>query len=229
MGAGMPIVWRRPAARPGAHRPERSVPDRYGLAHLDRRGDRGHPGRGRAGHLHLQPQPDRSARGRGRRRRRRCLPRRPRRRPRAAPTETPAPTPSPTPALPGTIAFGSSLDGNRQVVTPVETFTPPLAFAYSVSMTEAFGASAIENEICEARRDGETIVLPREAVPRRSGRELVRLRDRHRRQLPRPWGPGEFEWRVYLNGERWSRGERSAARRADAQPSVAATSDQASA
>ena len=75
------------------------------------------------------------------------------------------PTPSPTPALPGTIAFGSQLDANRPVTTPVETFTPPMAFAYSVTMPNGFGVSVIENEIAKVDDDGETIVLPRSPSP----------------------------------------------------------------
>jgi hypothetical protein len=124
----------------------------------------------------------------------------------AAPTETPAPTPSPTPALPGTIAFGSSLDGNRQVVTPVETFTPPLAFAYSVSMTEAFGANAIENEIAKLSDDGETIVLPRQSVAVDPAGSSFGYVIGTAGSFLGPWGPGEFEWRVYLNGSVVARG-----------------------
>jgi hypothetical protein len=126
--------------------------------------------------------------------------------PTAAPTETPAPTPSPTPALPGTIAFGSSLDANRMVTTPVDTFTPPLAFAYSVSMDAAFGTNAIENEIAKLGDDGETIVLPRQSVPVDPASTSFGYVVGTAGDFLGPWGPGEFEWRVYVNGAVVARG-----------------------
>ena len=107
----------------------------------------------------------------------------------APPSDTPEPTPSPTPALPGTIAFGSQLDANRQVTSPVETFTPPVAFAYSVTMPNGFGVSAIENEIAKIDDDG-----PRRSCSRADrstidpAATIGRLRHRHRRRLPRRVG-----------------------------------------
>ena len=117
---------------------------------------------------------------------------------------TPEPTPSPTPALPGTIAFGSQLDANRQVTEPVEVFTPPTAFAYSVSMPDAM--NLIENEIAKVDDDGETIVLPRQSVtinpPAPSFGYVVGTAG----DFLGPWGPGEFEWRVYVDDEVVARG-----------------------
>ena len=126
----------------------------------------------------------------------------------APPSETPEPTPSPTPALPGTIAFGDSLDANRMVANPVETFTPPTAFAYSVSLPSGFGTDTIENEIAKIDEDGaETIVLPAPGRARRS------RGDRRSATWSAPpatsseqWGPGEFEWRVYVDGTVAARG-----------------------
>jgi hypothetical protein len=122
------------------------------------------------------------------------------------PTDTPAPTPEPTPALPGTIAFGSSLDGNRQVTTPVQTFTPPLAFAYSVSMPNAFGTDTIENEIAKLREGGETIVLPRQSVPVDPASSSFGYVVGTAGDFLGPWDPGRFEWRVYLDGTLVARG-----------------------
>ncbi len=48
----------------------------------------------------------------------------------AVPTATPVP-------LPATVAFGTELDGSRQVVEPVDTFTPGMTFAHSISSTVA--------------------------------------------------------------------------------------------
>jgi len=122
----------------------------------------------------------------------------------APPSKTPKPTPKPTPALPGTIAFGSELDANRQVTSPVETFTPPTAFAYSVSFPDA--VSVIENEIAKVDDDGETIVLPRQSVtinpPAPSFGYVVGTAGDFLGQ----WGPGDFEWRVYVDGSVAARG-----------------------
>jgi hypothetical protein len=124
----------------------------------------------------------------------------------AAPTDTPAPTPSPTPALPGTIAFGSSLDANRMVTEPVDTFTPPAAFAYSVSMPNAFGTNAIENEIAKLNDQGENIVLPRQSVGVDPASSSFGYVVGTAGDFLRAWGPGRFEWRVYLDGEIVARG-----------------------
>jgi hypothetical protein len=123
-------------------------------------------------------------------------------------SDTPEPTPSPTPALPGTIAFGSELDANRQVTSPVETFTPPTAFAYSVAMPPGFGTDTIENEIAKIDEDGvsETIVLPRQSVgvdPAATGFGYV---VGTAGDFLGAWGPGEFEWRVYVDGSVAARG-----------------------
>jgi hypothetical protein len=124
----------------------------------------------------------------------------------APPSETPAPTPSPTPALPGTIAFGSALDANRMVTEPVETFTPPTAFAYSVSLPGGFGTNAIENEIAKLSDGGENIVLPRQRVPVEPDATSFGYVIGTAGDFLGQWGPGEFEWRVYVDGSVVARG-----------------------
>jgi len=116
------------------------------------------------------------------------------------PTDTPAPTPSPTPALPGTLVFGSELDANRQVVTPVETFTPPVNFAYSVTLPDAFGANAIENEIAKVDDGVERIVLARQAVPVDPAATNFGFVIGTAGDFLGPWEPGDFIWRVYVGG-----------------------------
>ena len=120
------------------------------------------------------------------------------------PSDTPEPTPSPTPALPGTVAFGSQLNANRRIAEPVETFTPPVAFAYSVTMPDPM--DLIENEIAKVDDDGETIVLPRQPVtiapPAATFGYVIDTAGNFLGQ----WGPGEFEWRVYIDGEVVARG-----------------------
>jgi hypothetical protein len=124
----------------------------------------------------------------------------------AAPTDTPAPTPSPTPALPGTLTFGTQLDSNRIVVEPVEVFTPGQAFAYSLPRQEPFGADAIENEIVKFSDESETVVLPRQSVPVESAATSFGYVIGTAGDFLGQWGPGEFEWRVYINGELAARG-----------------------
>ncbi len=75
---------------------------------------------------------------------------------------TAVPTPTPVP-LPATVAFGTELDGNRVVVSPVDTFTPGMTFAHSITSTQPFGAATIGEEIVrlnEDGTDGEQIVAP---------------------------------------------------------------------
>jgi hypothetical protein len=127
--------------------------------------------------------------------------------PTAAPTDTPAPTPSPTPALPGTIAFGNELDASRVVSEPVRTFTPPMAFAYSVTMPQAFGTNALENEIAKlGGGGGENIVLPRQGVPVDPASSSFGFVIGTAGDFLSSWGPGRFEWRVYLDGSLVARG-----------------------
>ena len=122
------------------------------------------------------------------------------------PSETPAPTPSPTPALPGTIAFGGELDGDGRIVSPVDAFTPGDAFAYSVEMPGTFGADAIENEIAKLEEGSESIVLPRQAVGVDPASTTFGYVIGSAGEFLGPWGPGEFEWRVYVDGQIVARG-----------------------
>ena len=122
------------------------------------------------------------------------------------PSDTPSPTPVATPALPATMAFGTELDDNRQVVTPVDTFLPGAAFAYSVTMPGGFGADAIENEIIKLSGESETVVLPRQSVGVSPEAETFGYVVGTAGDFLGQWGPGEFEWRVYAGGELIARG-----------------------
>lgn len=63
------------------------------------------------------------------------------------PTETPVPTPTATPGPAGTLTFGEELDGNDQVDRPVETFTPGMTFAHSITVPQPFGVSSIGEQV----------------------------------------------------------------------------------
>lgn len=111
----------------------------------------------------------------------------------------PPPAPSPTP-LPATIVFGSELDGNQQIVTPVDVFTPGMVFAHSISSTAPFGIDIIGEQVVRIRDDG-------------TEEELVAAAGNQLRVDPagttagfvagdasgfvREWGPGVYELRVY--------------------------------
>ena len=117
-----------------------------------------------------------------------------------------APTPSPTPALPGTLAFGTTVGGDGLVTDPTDTFTPAMAFAYSVSLPNGIGATTIENEIAKIDGETETIVLPRQAVTVDPAATSFGFVIGSARDFLGPWGPGSFEWRVYVNDQVVARG-----------------------
>jgi hypothetical protein len=119
--------------------------------------------------------------------------------PSIAPTPTPAPTPVPPPA---TVLFGTTLDANRVVVDPTETFTPSMTFAHSITSTEPFGAEVIGEAVVrlnEDGTDGETIVNQAQnqlgvdpdatSVGFIAGPASNFIRD---------WGPGVYVLRVYV-------------------------------
>ena len=112
-----------------------------------------------------------------------------------------APSASAAPALPATMTFGTALDDSRQVAEPVETFLPADTFAYSVTMPGGFGADAIENEIIKLSGESETVVLPRQSVGVTPDAETFGYVIGNAGDFLGQWGPGEFQWRVYVGGE----------------------------
>lgn len=119
--------------------------------------------------------------------------------------ETPSPTivetPSPTPALPGALAFGQELDDNRQVADTEETFTPSMTFAYSVTVPDGFGADQIENEVARIEDEEETIVLEREGITVDPAATNFGYVIGPAANFVTAWGPGEYEWRVYIGDD----------------------------
>ncbi len=126
----------------------------------------------------------------------------------ASPTATPVPTPTATPALPGTMAFGSQLTDDREVVEPVDTFTPGVAFAYSVTVPDGFGGDRIENEIAKqgAGDAEEVIVLERQGVGVNPDATVFGYVIGTAGDFLGQWGPGTFEWRVYVDDTLVARG-----------------------
>lgn len=126
--------------------------------------------------------------------------------PDAGPSETPVPsdTPEPTataiPGPPGTLVFGTELDENDQVVEPVDTFTPGMPFAHSISVPEPFGVSNIAEQVVRINDDGSELEVQRaidnqlQVVPdlTAAGFELADVGP-----LIELWGPGQYVMRVY--------------------------------
>jgi len=126
-------------------------------------------------------------------------------------TGTPAPTPIATPALPGAVVFGTQLDGNRQVVDPVETFTPGMIFAHSIINATPFGVPTIGEQVVRLNDDGT------------EGEEVVAYAGNQLRVDPastmagyvgpdasaflQSWGPGLYEMRIYVGDTLISRGQ----------------------
>lgn len=128
-----------------------------------------------------------------------------------AATGTPAPTPIATPALPGAVVFGTQLDGNRQVLDPVETFTPGMIFAHSIINATPFGVPTIGEQVVRLNDDGT------------EGEEVVAFAGNQLRVDPasttagyvgpdasaflQSWGPGLYEMRIYVGDTLISRGQ----------------------
>ena len=121
--------------------------------------------------------------------------------PEATPTPQPEATPTPTPGLPGTLAFGEAIDGDGRVTEPVEQFTPSMTFAYSVTVPDGFGEPQIQNEVARIEGEEETIVLEREAVTVDPSSSTFGYVIGPASNFVSAWGPGEYEWRVYVGDE----------------------------
>lgn len=116
------------------------------------------------------------------------------------PTEAPTPVPTPVPLL-ATVTFGTELGANRQVVNPVETFTPGMTFAHSISSSEPFGVSTIGEEVTrlnEDGTDGDTIVNPAQnQLPVDPAATVVGFVAGDAANFVRDWGPGQYVFRIF--------------------------------
>ena len=115
-------------------------------------------------------------------------------------TDTPAPTPSPTPELRGTLAFGTGLDGNRNVSGATDTFTPATNFAYAVSVPGGIGGTPIRN-VVERTSDPAGTVVEGDEIPVDPASEVVGYSLGSAAGFVRDWGPGEYVWRIYVGEE----------------------------
>ena len=94
------------------------------------------------------------------------------------------------------------MDSDDQQVDPVDTFTPGMTFAHSISSTQPFGAPVIGEEIVRINEDGsvgDQIVDP-------AGNQLAvdpagttaGFVAGDAANFVRDWGPGIYEMRIYI-------------------------------
>lgn len=117
-----------------------------------------------------------------------------------APTDTPAPTPEPTPERRGTLAFGTGLDGGRNVTGATDTFTPSSNFAYSLNVPGGVGGTPIRNEISRTS-DPAAVIVPGDEITVDPAAETVGFNLGTAGGFVRDWGPGEYVWRIYVGEE----------------------------
>jgi hypothetical protein len=119
-------------------------------------------------------------------------------------TPTPEPTPTPTPALPGTLVLGGGR--NRQtceISGETDTFAPGSVFAQSITLDEAFGVSALGEEVSRVTDGKEKVVQSRQsgqvAAPSRA---KVVCYATAANNLIKAWGAGTYIMRVYRGDEK---------------------------
>ena len=133
--------------------------------------------------------------------------------PSVAPTATVsvAPSPSATPALPATLVFGTTLDRNRQVTDPTETFTPGMTFAHSIVNSAPFGQPMIGEQVLrinEDGTDGDTLVdAPQNQLSVDPAASATGFVAGDAANFIAAWGPGLYEMRVFLGDTLIARGQ----------------------
>jgi hypothetical protein len=119
-------------------------------------------------------------------------------------------TPVPTPALPGTITFGTVLDGaTRTVSQPTDQFTPQAgAFAHSIAFAAPYGAALLVEEVTRVAGDGtEKIVQSRaEGGNNADPNALVIGYSVPVANVYQAWGTGNFVMRIYRGDEKVAEG-----------------------
>lgn len=118
----------------------------------------------------------------------------------AAPSETPIPSESAAPAPVGTLVFGTELDENLQIVDPVETFTPGMTFAHSISVPEPFGVSTVGEGIFRILDDGteQEVVRAIDNQPQVTADATVAgFEAGDAVNFLDDWGPGLYVMRIY--------------------------------
>ncbi len=122
-----------------------------------------------------------------------------------------APSASATPALPGTVVFGTTLDGNRQVTDPTETFTPGMTFAHSITNNAPFGAATVGEQVVQLNEDGteaaEIVAAAGNQLSVDPASTTAGFVAGDAANFVRSWGPGLYEMRVYVGETLIARGQ----------------------
>lgn len=130
----------------------------------------------------------------------------------SAPVSAP-PSVAATPALTGTVVFGTTLDGNRQVTDPTDTFTPGMTFAHTVTNAEPFGVATVGEQVVRILEDGTE-----EVVVSHTGDNPNQLSVNPEATTAgfvgpdaaafiQDWGPGVYEMRIYTGETLIARGQ----------------------
>jgi hypothetical protein len=126
-------------------------------------------------------------------------------------TESVAPSASATPALPGTVIFGTMLDGNRQVTDPTETFTPGMTFAHSITNNAPFGAATLGEQVVRLNEDGteaaEIVAAAANQLSVDPAATTAGFVAGDAANFVRSWGPGLYEMRIYIGETLIARGQ----------------------
>ena len=113
-----------------------------------------------------------------------------------------APVASAPPALPGTVVFGTTLDGNKQVTDPTETFTPGMTFAHSIVYNAPFGAATLGEQVVRINddgTDGDTIVgAPQNQLSVDPAASTAGFVATDAANFVRDWGTGLYEMRIFI-------------------------------
>jgi len=121
------------------------------------------------------------------------------------------PSPSPTPVLPATVVFGTTLDGNRQVTDPTETFTPGMTFAHSLTSTAPFGVATLGEQVVRLNEDGtegdEIVAAAGNQLPVDPAGTTAGFVGPDAADFVRDWGVGVYEMRIYSGETLIARGQ----------------------
>jgi len=130
---------------------------------------------------------------------------RPTRTPRPTAEVTAEPTPEPTPELIGSVTFGTGRNGSTLEITGVtDAFGPGVPFCHSVTLSERFGVSQIQEEVIRLEDDGSlSVVQPRQGsnLGVQSGRSFASYCVSSTTGLINAWGTGTFILRDYRGGD----------------------------
>jgi len=124
--------------------------------------------------------------------------------PRPTVEATAEPTPEPTPELLGTVTFGTGRNASLEITGVTDAFGPGVPFCHSVTLSEKFGVSLIQEEVIRLESDGSLVVVqPRQGsnLGVKSGGSFASYCVSSTNPLIAAWGTGTFILRDYRGGD----------------------------